>query len=176
MRTAVLVIGLVMFVILLPLSCASMTSAGCVDIGNSILGDSDNGTSSDMGSFGAGIFWVALLSAVGAGFVLQYPVISVIVYSISALFALGLPNWSAPYRALAIPMVGLAIMSYFGYRELKKKEPKNLKTGIIKPVESPETKSQLPDDQLKSTGFCTSCSAPYSKNDKFCGKCGAKLD
>ena len=114
MRIAVSVIGLAIFLLLIPLSCVGVTSAAFES------------------SFQFLPMLIPFCIAVGSGFVIRLPLLSMVVFLITAILAatmiiLGgektdkLDLWIG-IAVYALPPYILAIMSYFGYLELKRQD------------------------------------------------------
>jgi len=113
MRIAVIVIGLVLFLLWIPLSCLGVVASVATEAYHPVLP-----------------FIIPFLFAVGAGFVIRFPLVSVVIYLITTALAITLispaiedpgdSNLLIAIALLVVPQFSLAIMSYFGYLELKR--------------------------------------------------------
>jgi hypothetical protein len=161
MRIAVLVMGLIFFFILLPLSCTSMVVSSCAA---TLSGNSQPDT---IGMFGGGTFWIAILSAIAAGFVIKLPLVSIIIFSIAFICAIAIPQEFAAYRfVLGIPCLLMAVLSYFGYRELKKGKTRQIKqtTEIVSNTQQQSGKKK-----------CGKCGFDVEEGQNYCRHCGEEL-
>jgi len=109
MRIAVLIIGLILMIIIGMQGCL-------VGAGGTIFGDEELS-----GGGGIGMF-AALLFGVAAAFVMAKPIVSLVIFILAALLAFlaGTTGFSDMNVWGALALV-LAVLSYFGHRELLKK-------------------------------------------------------
>ncbi|NLX91904.1 MAG: hypothetical protein GXZ07_10055 [Firmicutes bacterium] len=114
MRIAVLVIGLIFMIIIGVQGCL-------VGAGGTIFGDEELS-----GGGGIGMF-ASLLFGVAAAFVMAKPVISVVIFILAALLAFlaGTTGFS-DMNIWGVLALLLAVLSYFGHRELLRKQEKNV--------------------------------------------------
>lgn len=111
MRIAVLIIGLCLMLIVGLQSCV-------VSMGGSLA---DRETVSAAG--GVGIL-VALLFALGSAFVMAFPKVSAGIFALAALLAFGFAAEFSDLKVWGVVSLALAVMSFLGSRELKKKAGK----------------------------------------------------
>ena len=111
MRVATLILGLFLMIIIGFQSCAATVGGG---LGDEALGEG-----------GAVGVLVTLLYLIAAAFVLGKPIVSLVVFSVAAVIAL-IGGATTPFGDLIIWGVVaavLAVMSYFGVREQRNKQP-----------------------------------------------------
>ena len=111
MRVAVLVIGLCLVMLVGMQSCAVMVGGGLAD-------------DKDLTGGGAIGLLIAFLFVLGSAFAIGAPKASMIMFIVAALFGFiaGAGSEFKDMNFWAIVSIGLAVMSYFGIKEKKKKE------------------------------------------------------
>lgn len=114
MRIAVLIIGLILMVLVGMQSCAVM-------VGGEITSDTDT---SEGGAVG---ILVAFLFLLGSALVMGFPRVSMVLFILASLlgFAAGSTTDFSDMIFWGVVGAGLAIMSFFGSRELAKKKKLN---------------------------------------------------
>lgn len=107
-----MVISLCLMLIIGLQSCA-------VGVGGSILGEEDLSQGGSVGIF------IALLYIIGAAFSIGKPIVSTIVFGIAAFFAftVGVTTSFSDMKVWSFVSLVLSILSYFGQKELQKKNP-----------------------------------------------------
>ena len=111
MRVATLILALFLMIIIGFQSCAATVGGG---LGDQALGEG-----------GAVGVLVTFLYLIAAAFVLAKPIVSVVVFSLAAVIAL-MGGTTTPFADLivwGVVAAALAVMSYFGMRELRGKQP-----------------------------------------------------
>lgn len=110
---------------------------------------------------GAGIF-VTVLFLIGGAFVLGKPDVSVVAFALAAALAFGAGTGQGigPLFGWGVIALGLAILSFFGRRELRK-----------------TAQPEIDRAEKGPTGVhaCQRCATPNPVTSGFCRQCGAAL-
>lgn len=176
MRITVLILGLLLGAIMFiqTVLVAGLSSAG---------GDK---ATSDAGSIG-GV--VALLWLIACAFVIPFPLVSVVSFALSALFAFGAAATS-DYRDMYIwgsVAVVLMILSFFGWLGKRKERRAKRAELATQTARDARYETLLTAHQQVSAGAasasnvlapgtpCHACGALNPVGTRFCGSCGANL-
>lgn len=162
MRIAVLIIGLLLSVALFLQSLA----------GNALTSIAEDEGGQEATAIGV---FVALIWVVGSAFVIAKPRISMVLFAVSALIAVG--GWSdfPDLKFWSGVAVFLAVLSYLGYRGKRKQEAKEAeRDATMQQLLANQTAIATPTGTVAAVA-CPACGSMERPGARFCGSCGASL-
>lgn len=164
MRIATLIVGLLLG-LMLTIQTFAATAIG--DLGN----DTTTATAAGAG-FGMMLLWL-----LGCALVIPFPLVSTVLFALSALLGLLVPTGDfADLRFHGFAAVVLTIMALLGYRG-KRVADREKREEQQRQIERDNRMEMLLRQQAESANqrVCRSCGAMNAMNARFCGECGASM-
>ena len=161
MRIATLIVGLLLGLLLTIQSILFIGLSGEVE------------TDPNAGAGAAG-FLMALMWLVACALVISFPLVSTVIFAISAL--IGLFAASGDFADLPYfggIAIGLAVMAFFGWRG-KRRDDEERDEEKYRQHQLYQSIAQN-QQGASSTKLCRHCGSKNSSNVKFCGECGKSV-